>query len=38
MNYDTSSIDSENQPLRTMGVNGSKILKYEVQNLYLKLE
>ena len=37
--YDTSSIDTENQPLRTMGVNRSKILlKYEVQNLYLKLE
>lgn len=37
--YDTSSIINENKPLRTTGVNGSKILcKFEVQNLYLKLE
>ena len=37
--YDTSSIIKENKPLRTTGVNGSKILcKFEVQNLYLKLE
>ena len=37
--YDTSFIINENKPLRTTGVNGSKILcKFEVQNLYLKLE
>ena len=37
--YDTSSIINENKPLRRTGVNGSKILcKFEVQNLYLKLE